>query len=73
MGRAFKIKPYNNNHKKKQKQKQNKIIEKKIEIPIQSPYVKDKPKIVRPVYFDFMYCDEPPKVTFDVKPCEFWD
>ena len=69
MGRAFKIKPHNNNHKKKQ----NKIVEKKInEIPIQSPYVKDKPKIVRPVYFDFMNCDEPPKVTFNVKPCEFW-
>ena len=64
MPRSFKIKPYS--HQKKV----TKVEEHK---PLESPYVKEKSKIVRPVYFDFMNSDEPPKVQFDVKPSPLFD
>ena len=63
MGKAFKLKPYNNSNKKKY---QPKIIE----------YVKPVEEYIKPfrkVYFGFYENIEPPKVTFVMKPSEFWD
>lgn len=65
MPRSFKLKPYSKPTKFKNVEKEYK--------PLQSPYVKDKPKIVRPVYFDFMNNDEPPKVEFKTEPSLLWD
>jgi len=64
MPRSFKLKPYS--HKKKV----TKVEEYK---PLESPYVKEKCKIVRPVYFDFYNYDEPPKVQFIMEPCPLFD
>ena len=64
MPRSFKLKPYF--HQKKV----TKVEEYK---PLESPYVKEKSKIVRPVYFGFLNYDEPPKVQFDVTPSLLFD
>ena len=64
MPRSFKLKPYS--HQKKVK----KVEEYK---PLESPYVNEKSKIVRPVYFVFLTYDEPPMVKFDVKPSPLFD
>lgn len=62
MGKAFKLKPKNFQKKPVVKEKVWK----------ESPYVKPKSNIVRPVYFDFMNYDEPPKVKFNVTPSDLW-
>jgi len=64
MGKSFKLKPQNNFKKKHN-------IEKTIQ-PLKSPYVKEKSNVIRPVYFDFNNYDEPPKVTFIMKPSALW-
>ena len=65
MPRSFKIKPYSNQKKISKPDQSYK--------PLESPYVKEKPKIVRPVYFDFLNSDEPPKVQFETKPNPLFD
>ena len=63
MTKGFKLKP--KNHLKKKK------VEKEF-IWKESPYVKEKSTIVRPVYFGFMNYDEPPKIKFNVTPSLLW-
>ena len=65
MGKSFKLKPQNNF--KKNKNNNEKTIQ-----PLKSPYVKEKSNVIRPVYFDFNNYDEPPKVTFIMKPSALW-
>jgi len=57
MGRAFKLKPHNN--------KKTKKVEEELK-PLHSPYVKDKPTTIYPVFFDFLNEYYPPKVKFDM-------
>ena len=65
MGKGFKLKPRNNFKKKK-----NVIIEEK---PLSSPYVKEKSKIIYPVYFDFNNYDDPPKIHFNMPLTTIWE
>ena len=62
MGKSFKLKP---------KTYAKKVVVKET-VWKESPYVKPKSNIIRPVYFDFMNSDEPPKVVFTVVPSELW-
>ena len=62
MPKSFKLKSYS---------KSNKIPVKEYK-ELESPYVKEKSKIIRPVYFDFMNYDEPPKVKFNMTPSLLW-
>ena len=68
MGKAFKLKPYNNNNKKKKFQ--SKIVEKKIEY---TKPVEEYVKPLRKVYFGFYEDIEPSKVTFVMEPSKLWD
>lgn len=62
MGKSFKLKP----------QTYFKKVSVKETVWKESPYVKPKSNIIRPVYFDFMNSDEPPKVVFTPEPSELW-
>ena len=57
MGRAFKLKTQNNKKTKKVEEEFRKL---------ESPYVKDKPTKVYPIFFDFLNEYYPPKVKFDM-------
>ena len=57
MGRAFKLKTQNNKKTKKVEEEFRKL---------KSPYVKDKPTKVYPIFFDFLNEYSPPKVKFDM-------
>ena len=63
MPRSFKLKHYSKTIK----------LPEKIYKQLESPYVKEKSNIIRPVYFDFMNNDEPPIVEFKIEPSLLWD
>ena len=67
MGKAFKLKPYNNN---KKKEYQTKIVEKKIEY---TKPIKENIKPIGKIYFGFNDNLQPPKINFIIEPSELWD
>jgi len=64
MGKGFKLKPQNNLKKIKKAEEELK--------PLRSPYVKEKPTKIYPVFFDFYDEYEPPKVKFDMNKDSQW-
>ena len=57
MGKSFKLKTQNNKKTKKVEEEFRKL---------ESPYVKDKPTTIYPVFFDFLNDYYPHKVKFDM-------
>ena len=64
MGKSFKLKTQNNKKTKKVEEEFRKL---------ESPYVKDKPTTIYPVFFDFLNEYEPPKVHFKMEPNIIWE
>ena len=65
MGRAFKLKTQNN--------KKTKKVEEELK-PLHSPYVKDKPTKVYPIFFNFNEQWEPNESPLTIsEPSTLWD